>query len=550
MLRSLHIRDFVIVEQTELHFDAGFSVFTGETGAGKSILIDALALTLGARGDSGAIREGVDKADISAIFDVPDSLRSLLAEQELEPEDDQLVLRRVIDRAGKSRAFINGVPGTLSQLKTIGSHLLDIHGQHAHQKLLQRNEQRILLDAHGQHEALASQVRTHWTEWQQAQQKLERARSSQRDAQAERERLEWQLNEISQINPGKDEWATVNADYNRLANASALLEGAAGALNLLDGEQASALEILNAALHRIEPLLRNDDHLKGVHDAIESARIAATEAASDLASYLDKAELDPERLAQTEARMSAMFATARKFRLEPEMLYDRQQELTEALEALNSESDLAGLEQLVTGHEAAYREVAAKLTRARQVTAGTLSKEVSKALQTLAMKGSTFEITIQPAEPGASGMDNVQFNVAAHAGSEPRPLAKVASGGELARISLALSVMANRAHQVPTLIYDEVDTGIGGAVAEVVGKLLRDLGRHHQVLCVTHLPQVAACAHHHFEVQKKQGKKETVSRIELLDEPARVEEVARMLGGVKITQTTRQHAREMLTHSD
>src|SRR5690606_26287318 len=348
MLRSLHIRDFVIVEQTELHFDAGFSVFTGETGAGKSILIDALALTLGARGDSGAIRDGADKADISAIFDVPDSLRALLAEQELEPEDDQLVLRRVVDRAGKSRAFINGVPGTLSQLKTIGSHLLDIHGQHAHQKLLQRHEQRILLDAHGQHEALAAQVRSSWTEWQQGQQERERAGDNQLDAKAERERLEWQLNEIGQINPGKDEWATVNADYNRLANASALLEGAAGALNLLDGEQTSALEILNAALHRIEPLLRNDERLQGVHDAIESARIAATEASSDLASYLDKAELDPDRLAETEARMSAMFATARKFRLEPEMLYDRLQELTQSLQALNNESDLAGLEQQVT----------------------------------------------------------------------------------------------------------------------------------------------------------------------------------------------------------
>ncbi len=548
MLRSLHIRDFVIVEQTELHFDAGFSVFTGETGAGKSILIDALALTLGARGDSGAIREGAAKADISAIFDVPASLHPLLAELELD--DDELVLRRVIDRSGKSRAFINGVPGTLGQLKTFGSHLLDIHGQHAHQKLLQRHEQRILLDAHGRHETLAAQVSAHWKDWQQAQQKLEHARNNQREVQAEQERLEWQLNEISRLNPGKDEWATINADYNRLANASALLEGAASTLNLLDGEDASTLAMLNAAMHRIEPLLRNDPALQGVCEALESARIAVAEAASDLGSYLDKADLDPARLAETEERMSAMFNTARKFRLEPENLYDRQQELTEALQALSNASDLAGLEQEATKLEAAYREVAEKLTTARKATAQTLSQAVSKALQTLAMKGSTFEITVRPAEPAASGMDNVQFNVAAHAGSEPRPLAKVASGGELARISLALSVMANQAHQVPTLIYDEVDTGIGGAVAEVVGKLLRDLGRQHQVLCVTHLPQVAACAHHHFEVQKKQGKHETVSRIDLLDEKARVEEIARMLGGVKITATTREHAREMLTHAD
>lgn len=548
MLRSLHIRDFVIVEQTELQFDAGFSVFTGETGAGKSILIDALALTLGARGDSGAIREGADKADISAIFDVPSSLHELLAELELD--DDELVLRRVIDRAGKSKAFINGVPGTLNQLKTIGSHLLDIHGQHAHQKLLQRHEQRILLDAHGQNEALAAQVQAHWKDWQQAQQRLEHARNSQRDAEAERERLEWQLNEIGRLNPGKDEWATINADYNRLANASALLEGAAGARDLLDGEEASTLATLNAAMHRIEPLLRNDQTLQGVYDAMESARIAIAEAASDLGSYLDRADLDPARLAETEARMSAMFSTARKFRLEPEDLYDRQQELTQALDALTNASDLAALEQQAGQHETAYHEAAGRLTKARKTIAGTLSKEVSKALQTLAMKGSTFEITVLPAEPGASGMDSVQFNVAAHAGSEPRPLAKVASGGELARISLALSVMANRAHQVPTLIYDEVDTGIGGAVAEVVGKLLRDLGQHHQVLCVTHLPQVAACAHHHFEVQKKQGRHETVTRIDLLDDPARTEEIARMLGGVKITETTRKHAREMLTHTD
>lgn len=548
MLRSLHIRDFVIVEQTELHFDAGFSVFTGETGAGKSILIDALALTLGARGDSAAIREGADKADISAIFDVPPSLHPML--EELELDDEELVLRRVIDRSGKSRAFINGVPATLAQLKTISAHLLDIHGQHAHQKLLQRHEQRILLDAHGQLEALVAQINTHWKDWQQARQKLEHARNNQREAQAEQERLEWQLNEISRLNPGKDEWVTINADYNRLANASALMEGAAGALNLLDGEEASALNALNAAMHQIEPLLRNDQGLQGIYDALESARIAATEAASDLGSYLDKADLDPARLAETEERMSAMFNMARKFRLEPEELYDRQQELSNALEALSDASDLAGLEQQVTRHETAYREVAEKVTKARKTTAGTLSHAVTKALQTLAMKGSTFEITIEPAEPGAAGMDNVQFNVAAHAGSEPRPLAKVASGGELARISLALSVMANQAHQVPTLIYDEVDTGIGGAVAEVVGKLLRDLGRQHQVLCVTHLPQVAACAHHHFEVQKKQGKRETVSRIELLDDKARVEEVARMLGGVKITATTRDHAREMLTHAD
>lgn len=548
MLRSLHIRDFVIVEQTELQFDAGFSVFTGETGAGKSILIDALALTLGARGDSTAIREGADKADISALFDVPPSLREMLAELELD--DDELVLRRVIDRAGKSKAFINGVPGTLNQLKTIGSYLLDIHGQHAHQKLLQRQEQRILLDTHGQHDDLLTPVQLHWKDWQQAQQKLERARNNQRDAQAERERLEWQLNELTRLAPGEGEWETINADYNRLANASALLEGAAGALALLDGEDASAIAALNAAIHRIEPLLRNDPGLQEVYDAMESARIAAAEAASDLGSYLDKADLDPARLAETEERMGAMFSAARKFRLEPEGLYERLQELTKAVEALDSESDLAALEHTAARHEALYREAAAKLTQARKRTAGTLSREVTKALQTLAMKGSKFEISVQSSEPGATGMDHVQFNVAAHAGSEPRPLAKVASGGELARISLALSVMANRAHQVPTLIYDEVDTGIGGAVAEVVGKLLRDLGKHHQVLCVTHLPQVAACAHHHFEVQKKQGKHETVSRIDLLDDPARTEEIARMLGGLKITETTRKHAREMLTHAD
>lgn len=544
MLHSLHIRDFVIVDQVDLHFDQGFTVFSGETGAGKSILIDALALALGGRAETYSIREGADKTDISAVFDCPDSLRDWLQEQEMD--DNELVLRRVVDRSGKSRAFINGVPANLAQLRTIGQHLVDIHGQHAHQSLLKSSAQRELLDAHADNTRLLQTLAQQWKEWQNDLRQYRESQENAAQQNLERERLEWQLQEIAKLQLGKNEWENVSTEHNRLAHASSLLEGASQTLGALDGEEQSLVSELNSATQRIAQLLKNDPALQGIYDALESARIACVEAASDLNSYLDKVDLDPQRLSELENRMRTIFDTAHKFRVEPEQLHHLQQELEANLAHFNKISNLEELEKSIAQHKAAYMETAQELSKARKKTASMLGKEVTQAMQTLAMQGGVFEIHLEKAEPGPHGLEQVEFNVAGHAGTTPRPLAKVASGGELARISLALSVMANKAGRVPTLIFDEVDTGIGGAVAEVVGKLLRELGGRHQVLCVTHLPQVAACAQQHFQVQKNQKNKTTHSEIVLLDDQERINEVARMLGGVTITETTREHAREML----
>ena len=544
MLHSLHIRDFVIVDQVDLYFEEGFTVFSGETGAGKSILIDALALALGGRAETHSIREGADKTDISAIFNCPETLRDWLQEQEMD--DNELVLRRVLDRSGKSRAFINGVPANLAQLRTLGQHLVDIHGQHAHQSLLKNSAQREMLDAHANNTNLLQTLSQQWKQWQNDIRQYRQSQENAAQQNLERERLEWQLQEIAKLQLGKNEWETVSTEHNRLAHASSLLEGASQTLSALDGEEQSLLSELNGATQRIAQLLKNDPALQGIYDALESARIACAEAASDLNSYLDKVDLDPLRLAELETRMRNIFDTAHKFRIEPEQLYDLQQELDANLAHFNKISNLEALEKSIAQNKSAYMETAQMLSKARKKTAATLGKEVTQAMQTLAMEGGTFEIQLQQSDPGPHGLEQVEFNVAGHAGTTPRPLAKVASGGELARISLALSVMANKAGRVPTLIFDEVDTGIGGAVAEVVGKLLRELGSRHQVLCVTHLPQVAACAQQHFQVQKSQKNKTTHSEIVLLDEQERINEVARMLGGVKITETTRDHAREML----
>lgn len=545
MLRTLHIRDFVIVEQAEIQFDTGFTVFSGETGAGKSILIDALSLALGARADASALRENAARADISAVFDPPATLEAWLREQELDI-DDALVLRRVIDNQGRSRAFINGLPVTLGQLRELGEYLVDIHGQHAHQSLLKAANQRELLDTQGGHLPLARQVQQTWQQWQHAQKALDAARENSAALQEERERLEWQLSELDRVGLQPGEWEAISNDHNRLAHAQALLDGATQALTALDSEQGSAQQALGAAGHALQQLLRHDSHLQGIYDAIESARISAAEAVSDLNSYLDKLELEPDLLAQAEQRLSEIFDLARKFKIEPNDIPSFRQSLQDQLNASQTAADIPALEAQAQAAASQYRELAAQLSSARQKTSKSLAKQVSAAMQTLAMQGGRFEVSMSQSPPGPHGNETIEFLVAGHPGVSPKPLAKVASGGELARISLALSVIASQAARVPTLIFDEVDTGVGGAVAEMVGRLLRELGERHQVLCVTHLPQVAARGSHHYEVRKSTADSSTLSTIQALDAQGRIDEVARMLGGLKITDTTRKHAREML----
>ena len=547
MLRTLHIRDFVIVDQAEIQFESGFTVFSGETGAGKSILIGALSLVLGARGDADAVREGAARTDITAVFDAPEDLHAWLQERELDT-DDALVLRRVIDAQARSRAFINGLPVTLGQLREIGEFLVDIHGQHAHQSLLKTTSQRDLLDTHGGHQSLAKHVHQAWQQWQQAAKTLAAAQQNAATAQEERERLQWQSAELDRLNLLEGEWDAINNDHSRLAHAQTLLDGATQALAALDDEEDSAQKCLSLAAHQIKQLLRHDIHLQDIYDTIESARITAAEAVSDLNGYLSRLELEPERLAQAEQRLSAIFDTARKFKVEPSEIPALQERLRQQLDASQAAANIEALSAQVDAAKSDYHETAQQLSAARQKMGKSLTKQVTRAMQTLAMQGGRFEVVLHDGEPSAHGNETIEFLVAGHTGTLPRPLAKVASGGELARLSLALSVIASQAARVPTLIFDEVDAGVGGAVAEVVGRLLKQLGERRQVLCVTHLPQVAACAAHHYEVKKSTTDGTTLSMVEALDAQGRVDEVARMLGGLIITDTTRKHAREMLAH--
>ncbi len=545
MLRALHIRDFVIVTEADITFDAGFTVFSGETGAGKSILIDALALTLGERADSAVLREGASRAEISAVFEAPEALVRWLTEHDLQAEHE-LVLRRVIDAQGRSRAYVNGSAVTLTQLREIGEYLIDIHGQHAHQSLLRADNQRELLDAHGNHQTLRQSTTLAFKAWRATEKQLSLAEQDANTVAQVREQLDWKTGELARLALGPTEWAEISAEHTRLANGQSLLDGAAHTLNALDEGDAAVHHQLATAVQRISQLLRHDANLQTVHDALDSARIAVSEAVSDLNDYVSRAELDPARLSVLDNRLRAIFELARKFKTEPEDLFQFEQTLQSELAALQASSDIEGLRAQVRAQRAAYEIAAQALSAARTKAALDLSKLVSKAMQTLAMEGGQFSILLHSAQAASHGQDLVEFLVAGHAGSTPRPLAKVASGGELARISLALSVIASRAARVPTLIFDEVDSGIGGAVAEVVGNLLRELGARHQVLCVTHLPQVAARGQQHFQVSKQNIKGKTQSSIALLKAPERVEEVARMLGGIKITSTTREHAKELL----
>jgi len=565
MLTCLLVRDFVIVDLAEIHFESGFTVFSGETGAGKSILIDALSLALGARADSTVVRDGADRADICAVFHPPESVQqwlrehSLLAQQEAEDaSEDSLILRRVIDAQGRSRAYINGVPSTLAQLRELGEQLVDIHGQHAHQSLLRPARQRDMLDAQGgaPQTALARQVRQSWQDWQQAVYALQQAQQDQQALSATRERLAQQLEDFEQLALKEGEWEQLSAQQNQLAHAQAIIEGSTAVLAALEGDAqgeggpASVQHLLSTASQVLQRLLRFDARLQGVQAALESASISIDEALSDLHAYLDRLELDPATLMQVESRMSAVFDLARKYRVEPEELLALHERTQAEYAASMAGADLPALQARVERCRAVYDEQAAALTSLRQQTAARLSEQVTQAMQTLAMQGGYFKAALNPCEACAHGNETVAFLVAGHAGTPARALNKVASGGELARLSLALSVIASQAARVPTLIFDEVDSGIGGAVAEVVGRLLRELGGHYQVLCVTHLPQVAACGNHHFQVekaeQKTQGKIHTVSRIQILDAEQRVNEVARMLGGIKVSDVTRKHARELL----
>jgi len=548
MLRRLTIRDFVIVDRLDLEFAAGFGALTGETGAGKSILLDALGLALGGRGEAAMVRSGRERSDVAAEFDLPagEGLAAWLVEQELPADEGMLILRRTIDAGGRSRAWINGVAATLAQLRTAGEWLADIHGQHAHHALLRADAQRALLDAQAGAGALVAEVAARHREWQRLLRLQREAEADSASSARERELLAWQLRELEQVGFDIEEWAEINAEHARLAHAAGLIEGAEAAVVALGEGELAVCSVLGRLDGRIAALADFDAGLADVRELISAAAIQADEALHALRRYRDRLELDPGRLAELERRIAAVMEAARKYRVQPEELPALAQQWRERLDTLEATADPARLAAAAQAARAAFESVAAELTAARLPAARRLSEEIAAAMQDLAMAGGRFEVALTPCAPSAAGVEEVEFRVAANAGQPLRSLAKVASGGELSRIGLAIQVITSRDSAVPTLIFDEVDVGIGGRVAEIVGKLLARLGQDRQVLCVTHLPQVAACADWQWRIAKREQGGETLSEVAPLDDAARVEEVARMLGGVNITATTREHAAEML----
>jgi len=549
VLVALSIRDFAVVDRLDLEFEPGFTTLTGETGAGKSILIDALALALGERADATVVRAGCERAEVTAEFAIErlPEVQRWLADRALEGDAGRLLLRRVVERGGRSRAFINGTSATVQQLGEASDWLVDIHGQHAHQSLVRPAAQRELLDAHAGLAPLAGEVATAFREWQRLARARAESETNTAAQAAERDALAWQVEELAKLALKPGEWDAVQAEQTRLAHAAGLIEGAQAALEALSESEGSAASALAAAAARLRTLQGYDAALGEPVALLEGAEAQLGEAAHALRRYADRLELDPVRLAEVERRVEAIHSTARKFKVSPDALPELAERLTSRLAELEVAADLDALRAQEEAAKARYAALAARLSADRKEAATKLARQVTVEMKALAMTGGRFEVALRAIDGGsAQGNEAVELLVSTNPGLAPQPLAKVASGGELSRISLAIQVITSKAAAVPTLIFDEVDAGIGGAVAEVVGRNLRSLGARRQILCVTHLPQVAAQAEHQWSVAKTTANGVTRSRVSVLDETARVEEIARMLGGVEITATTRKHAAEML----
>lgn len=543
-LKSISLRDFVIVHELELDLSGGFTVLTGETGAGKSILIDALQLALGARADAGVIREGAARCEISVEFDSPKGLAAWL-EQAGFDGGDSLLLRRTIDVQGKSRAWINGSAATATQLKEIADHLVDIHGQHAWQSLTRPDAVRGLLDSYA--DVSTDELSRRWQQWRLAQKTLLEARDAQDSLQRERERLAWQIGEVDKLAPGADEWDELNAQHGRLSNAQALRDAVQTAVDALQESDDNA----NALLGRAIAALQNQEHIepefKAMVEVLNGALAQMEDTVHSLNGYARHAELEPQRLAELDERLSQWVSLARRYKRTPAELPELLASWQAELQKLNAAADLAQLEKNEAAAKAAYLEEAGQVSKARAKAAPKLAKAITQAMQGLGMQGGKFDVALAKLEqPAQHGLEQAEFLVAGHSGSTPRPVGKVASGGELSRIALAIAVTTSQLGQAETLIFDEVDSGVGGAVAETVGRLMKQLGKDRQVMAVTHLPQVAACADQHLVVAKRSENGATLSTVDHVNGEQRVAEIARMLGGERLSGTTLAHAKEML----
>lgn len=551
MLSQLLIRDLAIVSAQELELQPGFSVLTGETGAGKSILIDALGLALGERADNAMIRSGSERAEVSADFDISDqpAVSAWLQARDLDA-DNACLIRRVLSREGRSRAFINGRPAPIQQVQELGNLLVEIHGQHAHQSLLKRNHQRLLLDAYGGEMALAGQVAASFKRYRKSQQQLAELTTAAADRASRLDLLRFQLDELTALNLSSDELESLAHDHKRLSHLEQLRNSCNYILENLDETDPSArglLVRLSDELNSLQPL---DASLSEPREMLENALIQIDETLAFLRDYLAGLELDPAELQQIEQRLEAIHDMARKYRVNPKVLPQRLGQIQEELEQLaHADVALTALQNQVADEHAAYLKSARKLSGKRRTAAKRLGQEISEAMQQIGMPGGIFSVALQPVEEsaaGSGGLEQIGFLVSANPGMPLQPLNKVASGGELSRISLAIQVATIRYGQTPTLLFDEVDVGIGGGVAQKVGQMLRNLGDSRQILCVTHLPQVAAQATQHLQVNKSSTRQQTHTEISTLNKKERVYEIARMLGGVEITEQTLAHASEMI----
>ncbi|MBO0641677.1 DNA repair protein RecN [Pseudomonas stutzeri] len=553
MLVHLSVHNYAIVEHLDLELKRGMSVISGETGAGKSIMLDALGLTLGDRADSSVVRIGADKADILASFDLDDipDARAWLAERDMDSEGP-CILRRVITAEGRSRGYINGTPCPQGDLKALGELLIDIHSQHEHQSLLKTDTHRRLLDEYSGSQDLARQVQLAAQRWRQTRQTLERLSNSSDEQRARHQLLSYQLEELENLALGEHELEQLEQEHKNLANAEQLLGACRQVMELCsESDAGNVLSALTSSLQRLTAFQNQPQALSEAVNLLASAQIQVEEAIGELNRFVDHFDADPERQQMLEERLDTIYTLARKHRVQPSELPNLHQQLLEELEDLNADDEaVERLGEELAAYARHYEEKAGELSRNRQAAAEQLASAVEAEIQRLGMPGGRFSVQLKPAAEGEYtpyGLEQVEFLVSANPGQPLRPLAKVASGGELSRISLAIQVITAQTSRVPTLVFDEVDVGIGGPTAEIVGQLLRRLGERGQVLTVTHLPQVAAQGHHHLFVHKARDTDETRTAVTELDQAGRVEEIARMLGGVDLTEQSLAHARQMVT---